>query len=121
MKTTEEFYKEYFGVNEIFMEGRKDNKTVLEFAAAYAHQSRDEGWISVEDRLPDVDEPVILLLGDGSVTSGNREFHYEYANSEHTNSENYYDAYEGIFTDDVTYWQPLPPPPVKDEKKGGRE
>jgi hypothetical protein len=60
---------------------------------------RDMNWISVEDRLPDIDE-LCLLSMENRIT----KYRWVAIGYFHTN----YDEY-------VTHWMPLPTPPTKKE------
>ena len=70
--------------------------------------AEDGGWISVDDRLPDVDEDVLLLTGsgiiEGSITNGDWNFitldcHGHGCGCCRGDS------------DEVSHWQPLPSEP----------
>lgn len=68
-------------------------------------------WISVEDRLPEYDEEVLIF--DGRISA-----------AIYTPRDNECDGFMGegldsygnaYFYDDVTHWMPLPEPPKEDE------
>lgn len=78
---------------------------------------KGEGWISVEDRLPEVGEEVNVLTTKRKVTSLSRFIPYE-------GSEEYYwdNRYPGKgnthLSRAVVKWQPLPKPPeINDDKE----
>ena len=68
-------------------------------------KSKQSPWISVKDRLPEVGEPVLIRLKDGTVrltvlnTDDNSDVYFW--------SDNY--SYETIRGWDVTHWMPIPP------------
>lgn len=61
----------------------------------------DDGWISVNDRLPE-DSEVVDCFSDGE----------RWADCYHVNGV-WYDRDVHMSIDLVTHWRPLPPPPVK--------
>lgn len=67
-------------------------------------------WISVKDRLPEDDYPVIVFTKDLTVLLPIRMGYYE-------NKENeWHDAAEGYYIP-VSYWMPLPEQPQEGESK----
>lgn len=72
-------------------------------------------WISVEDRLPEVDEPVMICafgksVGEG-VYRGHDGFHHVW--KMYASSGTYWD-------DEVTHYMPLPEPPHEERQDGRR-
>ena len=66
-------------------------------------------WISVEERLPEVDQPVMICafgksVGEG-VYRGHDGFHHVW--KMYASSGTYWD-------DEVTHWMPLPQPPKEE-------
>lgn len=59
-------------------------------------------WIPVEERLPELHDPVCIRRGD------RRRAGYMTA-------YNWWDTFEGVYCNDVTHWCPLPPLPTKGE------
>ena len=67
-------------------------------------------WISVEDKLPEIQRPVLVctLIGDQFVAWREHE--------KETNRDWRYSECCGCsVTQDITYWMPLPELPKKDE------
>lgn len=68
-------------------------------------QSKQSPWISVKDRLPELGDPVLIRLKDGTVrlavldTDDNSDAYFW--------SDNY--SYETISGWDTTHWMPIPP------------
>ena len=63
--------------------------------------NRGDGWVSVEDRLPEYGDRYLVLLSSGQV-----------------HIATWVKAYWSIginTTDNATHWQPLPQPPTKEE------
>lgn len=70
-------------------------------------------WISVEERLPEVDQPVMICafgqsVGEG-VYRGHDGFHHVW--KMYASSGTYWD-------DEVTHYMPLPDPPKEDDDNG---
>jgi len=63
-------------------------------------------WISVKDRLPREPENY-LVYDDISERIGIREY---YSNGFYSIDS---DGEDGLHTDNITHWQPLPEPPIK--------
>lgn len=82
-------------------------------------------WISVEDRLPDVDVPVLLLGYDEDNESYMFTASLEESHAIYSDLENKWFSY-GVYSDGsspsytcyyatkVTHWMPLPPLPMED-------
>lgn len=65
----------------------------------------DEGWISVEERLPEPDTDVIVFVTD------DMDGHRNFVNIDSRRRET-----DEAWTDGtITHWRPLPDPPVKRE------
>ena len=85
----------------------------LKAGLAYYEQELGKEWISVEDRLPEIGVPV-LVIHDREVKVGVRV--WEHPTFE-DNFESFwfwdcaYDDGKGWENEDVTHWQPLPKPP----------
>ena len=75
------------------------------FIAGAKWQSKQSPWISVKDRLPELGDPVLIRLKDGTVrlavldTDDNSDAYFW--------SDNY--SYETISGWDTTHWMPIPP------------
>lgn len=70
--------------------------------AIAAWNRRADGWIPCSDRLPGVEQIVIVYGGEG-VSLAKRSLYQDDAE--------WYEVNERYFTLDVTHWQPLPEPP----------
>lgn len=68
-------------------------------------QAKQSPWVSVKDRLPELGDPVLIRLKDGTVrlavldTDDNSDAYFW--------SDNY--SYETISGWDTTHWMPIPP------------
>lgn len=71
---------------------------VMEEYASLIKKEHANEWISVEDRLPEDDDPVLIYCG--YITRG---FY---------NGQDWYEIFNGT-TGPVTYWTSLPSPPDK--------
>ena len=60
------------------------------------------GWISVKDRLPEDDRDVLVY------DSRNKEIIIASYNSDYKEWDNFYNYYDYLPVDVITYWQPLP-------------
>lgn len=75
------------------------------FIASAQWQSKQSPWVSVKDRLPELGDPVLIRLKDGTVrlavldTDDNSDAYFW--------SDNY--SYETISGWDTTHWMPIPP------------
>ncbi len=73
-------------------------------------------WISVEDRLPENDQPVLVVLAVDTVN------YYPLSVRSYIDEKyglnDWVDEYGYTFCDDeiVTHWQPLPEPPATAQK-----
>lgn len=71
-------------------------------------------WISVQDRLPNIEDPVLLLVC-GKITQGYLFNDFEF--DECSMEQKPYQGFQNEFSDDclewmdVTHWMPLPKPP----------
>lgn len=60
-------------------------------------------WISVKERLPEVDEDVLAYLGEGKIEVCRLTL------------DRFWEASDVLYDlDDVTYWMPLPEPPKEE-------
>lgn len=74
-------------------------------SAAEAWNKRSNGWISVEDKLPEEETPELLFTADGKVYYGSFGYSKFYA----------FDSsgiFAGFTTYEVSRWLPLPKPPM---------
>ena len=75
------------------------------FKSGAEWQIKQSPWISVKDRLPELGDPVLIRLKDGTVrlavldTDDNSDVYFW--------SDNY--SYETISGWDTTHWMPIPP------------
>jgi hypothetical protein len=67
----------------------------------------DDGWISVEDRLPMEGQTVLYYFKFVGVHAGRYR---------RDDGHNVFCGWSGFLTDDVTHWRPLPAPPKGAEK-----
>lgn len=77
-------------------------------------EPQDGGWVSVEDRLPEIGEEVIVYVPNSNrnkVTSLAMYIRYEGATEFHW--DNQYGGSNIHLQNAVTHWQPLPKPPLK--------
>jgi hypothetical protein len=101
--------------HEIWMEVNNDNYTPFrEFHAK--HQPENNGWISVEERLPDdrrksgwnstLDVNILMTDDEG---------HYIVTTGLYLYDENRWieHIYNNTYNKHIIHWQPLPPPPAK--------
>ena len=76
---------------------------ITNFIQGAEWQAKQSPWVSVKDRLPELGDPVLIRLKDGTVrlavldTDDNSDFW----------SDNY--SYETISGWDTTHWMPIPP------------
>ena len=63
-------------------------------------------WISVEDRLPEDDQDVLVCVNKNTIDTGYCSFGYD------PSVRNWY-AYASV-SNNVTHWMPLPEPPKED-------
>ena len=79
-----------------------------------------EGWISVEDRLPDEEIPVLIIF-NGEIVIGERR--WDNPGFEDTYKAFWYwddptDDGQDWGRDEVTHWMPLPKPPMAAARSG---
>ena len=99
----------YFGDYEM-TEEQRDAVGILVDAAVElmaVSASRPDGWISVEDELPQEDFQVIACCDDDVEACIFRM---------HDTGNYYFERVDGDFRLEATHWMPLPIPPVKDLK-----
>lgn len=78
---------------------------ITNFIQGAEWQAKQSPWISVKDRLPELGDPVLIRLKDGTVrlavldTDDNSDAYFW--------SDNY--SYETISGWDTTHWMPIPP------------
>lgn len=87
-------------------------RVLAAFAAHLEAQSKPiqgevDGWISVDDRLPEYGNPVLIVVLDitsmgyrEKITGGGHMWFY-------------IDGDPISYSEEPTHWQPLPPPPVR--------
>ena len=103
-------------VNDSAPYGIRGKGNNAEFAIEQLMSNRQEGdWISVEDRLPEEDEPVLMLITQNADHYGvyQKDSFVVEGNLGHLPSGKkiWQDVYTGNATDDVSHWMPLPEPP----------
>ena len=91
------------------------DEMISDLAAFAAHleaqskpiQGEVDGWISVDDRLPEYGNPVLIVVLDitsmgyrEKITGGGHMWFY-------------IDGDPISYSEEPTHWQPLPPPPVR--------
>ena len=78
---------------------------ITNFIQGAEWQAKQSLWVSVKDRLPELGDPVLIRLKDGTVrlavldTDDNSDAYFW--------SDNY--SYETISGWDTTHWMPIPP------------
>lgn len=78
---------------------------ITNFIQGAEWQAKQSPWVSVKDRLPELGDPVLIRLKDGTVrlavldTDDNSDAYFW--------SDNY--SYETIGGWDTTHWMPIPP------------
>lgn len=78
---------------------------ITNFIQGAEWQAKQSPWVSVKDRLPELGDPVLIRLKDGTVrlavldTDDNSDAYFW--------SDNY--SYETISGWDTTHWMPIPP------------
>jgi hypothetical protein len=99
--------------NEIWAEVYNDNYTPFREFHAKQKQQENNGWISVEDRLPDTSDNVLAILDGERCCMSYFDFPI---NGQPFNVWGY--VYDGLNGDAIydydytpTHWQPLPEPP----------
>jgi hypothetical protein len=70
-----------------------------------------DGWVSVEDRLPKVNERVLLCTSNQYICDG-----YLKIRAVKHKSQRFSDGYGTVFN--VTHWMPLPSAPTCEKEKG---
>ena len=78
---------------------------ITNFIQGAEWQAKQSPWVSVKDKLPELGDPVLIRLKDGTVrlavldTDDNSDAYFW--------SDNY--SYETISGCDTTHWMPIPP------------
>lgn len=73
----------------------------------------ESGWISINDRLPEIDEDVLTATEDGYISIRSLiQPDHELADLFWEDAYGYYDEEEGITA--VAYWMPIPLPPKEE-------
>jgi hypothetical protein len=85
----------------------EDQVKALRDAQSKPIQGEVDGWISVDDRLPEYGNPVLIVVLDitsmgyrEKITGGGHMWFY-------------IDGDPISYSEEPTHWQPLPPPPVR--------
>lgn len=89
----------------------------LAWRAAKSHAAQSE-WISIEDRMPEVNQSVLVLRnwnGKLSQCVDRLELHHDCEKPE--GEQDWYDFLYSYICE-VTHWQPLPTPPNKEINNG---
>lgn len=87
---------------------REDARDAWNRRAALSHHSTPQGWISVDERLPNEDGETVLVVDKfGNVGTG------DYWNGVWDCS---IEIVDGDFPGYITHWRPYPPPP----EQGGK-
>lgn len=86
--------------------------------AALSHPSTPQGWISVEDRLPAMDEPVLVYTPSSVVKVCFDEWctYHEAPVSWSSATVETGEGWQNHEFEEVTHWMPLPPPPEQGSK-----
>lgn len=97
-------------IEELHRENESYANTINEASEILRNRLKSK-WISVEDRLPEVDQPVMICafgksVGEG-VYRGHDGFHHVW--KMYASSGTYWDG-------EVTHYMPLPEPPKEDDK-----
>lgn len=79
-----------------------------------APEPRGDGWIACTDRLPAQGVKVLIWYDDPREEDGG----FRLLGSVRHHGRLNPDGYNGDFSDRVTHWQPIPPPPTKDTQHG---
>lgn len=106
MKTKEEHIEKLF--DEHFKHTPFYRSEIIEFAKKFANQSK---WISVEERLPEVNQTVLFNTSHDYVSQG-------YCIDFDAGDIKFCETFIGNIFDDVTHWQELPKPaPIQPPQK----
>ncbi len=112
IKVVYSWYDKYTYCAVCDLESSKNHKDILDIIRSLyncgkpeSEKIHDDGWISVDDRLPENEDTVNVKYEAGV-------FGYGFYGND--TGEWYYDTDEDITMDAVAYWQPLPPAPEKE-------
>ena len=88
----------------------------LAWCAARSHTAQSK-WISVEDRMPEIDEFVLVLRAwDGKLSQCVDKLELHHDCEEPEGKQDWYDFLYSYICE-ITHWQPLPEPPKQGDKK----
>jgi hypothetical protein len=89
-------------------------RTWLEFKTAICgllQRTRSNGWISVEERLPEIDTNVLAAFVEDGKQRVSEVLFADYSDVDEPPKPEWCGDYGRIARADVTHWMPLPEPP----------
>ena len=88
----------------------EDHKRLAALSANHSEQVRD--WIPVSERLPENENPVLVVVGDEVITAS-----YWRHGDKHHGVDGWADSFSNDELEGVTHWMPLPTAPSAGSQK----